>query len=164
MIQSRQQLKKQYSFKAFLFYIAMVAIPLLTAILAIARHSMQWAVLYVFFAIGMLALVLKFYCTRCPHYKREGKVVKCLFIWGLPKLFASRPGALNKIDITVAFGAALLLALFPVYWLILEPGLLIIYGLSFSTLLAAVRRSECERCIYFECPANKVPESLRNMT
>jgi hypothetical protein len=109
----------------------------------------------------MLALVLKFYCTRCPHYTREGNTVKCLFIWGLPKLFTPRPGALEKVDIIIAWGAFILLVAFPLYWLILEPGLLIVYALSFSTLAASVRRSECERCIYFECPGNKVPGSLR---
>ena len=161
MIQSEQQLKKEYRFKDFLFYTALLTIPLLTAMMAVARHSRQWVVFYILFAIAMLALVLKFYCTRCPHYTRKGNTVKCLFIWGLPKWFAPRSGSLTKMDISVAWGAFILLVAFPIYWLILEPGLLIVYGLSFGTLVAAVRRSECERCIYFECPANQVPASLR---
>ena len=161
MIHSEQQLKKRYSFKDFLFFNGLAAVPIVTAIIAIGRHSVQWTVLYILFALGVLALVLKFYCARCPHYTREGNRLKCLLFWGLPKLFSPRPGSLTKFDITAAFGAFGLLVVFPVYWLFLEPGLLIVYGLSFSTFLAAIRRSECERCIYFECPANRVPKSLR---
>jgi hypothetical protein len=161
MSQSEHRLKKNYSFKDFLFYISLTAVPVLTAWLAVARHSMEWAVFYILFAICMFALVLKFYCTRCPHYTRSGNHLKCLFVWGLPKLFAPRAGKPTKFDMAVAFGAFGAVIVFPIYWLLKEPGMLIVYGLSLGGVIAAVRRSECERCIYFECPANKVPGAVR---
>jgi hypothetical protein len=156
-----KRLQHQYSFRDFVFYTTLAAVPLLTAFLAIAGHSVRWAVIYILLVIGLLALVVRFYCTRCPHYNRAGDTVKCLFIWGLPKKFAPRPGPLDKLDIVVTVAASGLLLVFPVYWLLLEPGMLIIYGLSLGGVIAAVRRNECERCIYYECPANKVPADLR---
>jgi hypothetical protein len=42
--------------------------------------------------------------------------------------------------------------LYPVYWILQEPKLFIIYLLSVITLFASVRRNECPRCIYTECP------------
>lgn len=161
---SDHRLKTTYSFKDFLFYITLTIVPLLTACLAIARHSVEWAVLYILLAVCMFALVLRFYCTRCPHYTRGGGHLKCLFVWGLPKMFAPRPGELTKLDLAVAFGAFGAVTVFPIYWLLMEPGMLVIYALSLGGLMAAVRRNECERCIYFECPANKVPKSVRQGT
>ena len=161
MIHSGQQLKQQYSFKDFIFFITLAAVPVLTAFLAISQHSVKWSIVYLFFAVGMLALVLKYYCSHCPHYNREGRFIKCLFIWGLPKIFTPRPGTLSRSDMAIAFSAFGLLVVSPLYWLIQVPMLLIIYCLSFGALMAAVRRSECERCIYFGCPANKVPSALK---
>ena len=86
------------------------------------------------------------------------------FFWNLPKFFNPRPGALNVVDKFVAFGAPAVLLLFPLCWLFKEPGLLIVYILSLSGFGASIYRNECKRCIYFECPVNKVPEVAKNGT
>jgi hypothetical protein len=162
MIPSQHELKTQYRFSDFLFYVCLLVVPIFTAILAIFRHSVWWTIAFIILAVALTALILKFYCTRCPHYTREGKILKCIFFWGLPKFFDKRPGALNFIDKTVAFGAPTVLLVFPLYWLLLEPGLLVIYILSLAGFGSAVYRNECNRCIYFECPLNKVPEGIKN--
>lgn len=161
MTQSGPQLKTQYSFKDFLFYVTLTAVPLVTAFVAIAGHSIRWAVGYVMFAVVMVALVLRFYCSHCPHYNRPGDTVKCLFFWGLPKKFEGRPGKPPQLDMLMTLLASGLILLVPLYWLIREPGLLVIYALSLGGVIAAVRRSECERCIYYDCPANTVPDHLK---
>jgi len=162
MIHSLHELKTRYSFSDFLFYVCLLAVPIFTAILAIFEHSVWWTIAFLVLAMGMTTLILKFYCTRCPHYTREDKSLKCIFFWGLPKFFNKRPGPLNFIDKIVAFGAPTLLLIFPLYWLLLKPGLLIIYVLSLAGFGTAVYRNECNRCIYFECPMNKVPEAEKN--
>jgi len=162
MIDPRHELKTRYSFSDFLFYICLLAVPVFTAILAIFKHSNGGAVAFGVLAVGVNVLLLKFFCTRCPHYAREGKYLKCIFFWGLPKFFDRRPGPLDFIDKVVVFGAPTVLLLFPLYWLLLEPGLLVVYLLSLAGFGTAIYRNECERCIYFECPVNKVPETLRN--
>ena len=156
------QLKEKYTFADFLYYICLLAVPIITALMAIGRYSRGWTVLYVLVAVGMLALVLKYYCSRCPHYTREGKELNCIFFWKLPKFFAPRPGPLNSLDRLVAFGAPAVALLFPLPWLFKSPGLLIIYLLSLAGFAATVRRNECGRCIYFECPMNQTPSSTRD--
>jgi len=163
MIHSRNMLKTRYSFSDFLFYICLLAVPFVTSVLSILKISVWWTIAFIGLAVGVTALILKFYCTRCPHYTREGKYLKCIFFWGLPKFFNKRPGKLDVVDMVVTFSATIVLLIFPLYWLWMEPGLLIIYILSLIGLGAAIYRNECQRCIYFDCPANKVPKEIRNL-
>jgi hypothetical protein len=162
MITSRDQMRTHYCFRDFLYYTCLLSVPVLTAILAILRHSVFWAVLFVGVAAAMTVLILKFYCTRCPHYTLEDGHLKCIFFWGLPKLFSPRPGALNVVDKVVVFGAPAVLLIFPLFWLFREPGLLILYLLSLAGFGATIYRNECDRCIYHECPVNRVPEAVKN--
>jgi hypothetical protein len=153
------QLKNEYSFGDYLFYMCLLAVPVLTAAVAIARHSPAWTALYIVFSAGMAALMLKFFCTRCPHYTRDGGTLKCIFFWGLPKFFSPRGGRYGKIDLAVTVLAAAAVAVFPLYWLLKEPGLLIIYLLSMAGFGAAIYRNECERCIHSACPMNRATEA-----
>jgi hypothetical protein len=155
-------LKQSYTFTDFLFYACLLAVPLLTAILAIGRSKPGWAILYVLLALAMSLLMLKFYCTRCPHYTREGESLNCIFFWKLPKFFKPRPGPLDLLDKLILFAALAAVVLFPLPWLFKEPGLLIIFLLSVAGFAASVRRNECARCIYFECPVNLVSEQERS--
>ena len=158
---SRKELKAHYRFTDFLFYICLLSVPLVTAIVAIYKNSIWWTIAFAAIFIGVTAIILRFYCTRCPHYTREGNSLKCIFFWGLPKFFNKRPGKLDAVDMLVTFGATAVLLVFPIYWLLMEPGLLIIYILSLVGFGAAIYRNECKRCIYFECPANRVPAEIK---
>ncbi|MBW1842581.1 MAG: hypothetical protein JRI75_12440 [Deltaproteobacteria bacterium] len=160
MIHSQNELKTRYSFSDFLFYTCLLSIPFITACLAILKKSTWWTIAFALLAAGITALILRFFCTRCPHYTREGKYLKCIFFWGLPKFFDKRPGTLDVVDKAVTFSATALLLIFPLYWLLMEPGLLILYILSLTGFGAAIHRNECERCIYLECPANRVPKAI----
>ena len=60
--------------------------------------------------------------------------------------------------------ATLVVVAVPFYWLAAEPGLLIIYLMSLAVFAITVRRHECGRCVYYNCPSNKVPEVIKNMT
>jgi hypothetical protein len=162
MINAQDQLKTRYSFGDFLFYTCLLTVPVFTAILAIFKHSLFWAIAFAVFAAAMTGLILKFYCTRCPHYAREDKTLECIFFWRFPKFFNPRPGSLNTVDKIVAFGAPAAVLLFPLFWLFKEPGLLFVYILSLSGFSAGIYRNECKRCIYFECPMNKIPEAIKN--
>jgi hypothetical protein len=61
----------------------------------------------------------------------------------------------------VSFAAPVIIILIPLYWLIIQPGLLAIYVLAVAVLLATIRRNECSRCIYFDSPVNCVPEDTK---
>lgn len=154
-------LRQRYSFSDFLFYIGLLAVPVLTAALAIGAHSRWGLIAYVLLAVTAVGLVMKFYCSRCPHYTRDERLLRCIFFWNLPKIFPPRPGKLTTVDKLVAWGSPMVILAFPLIWLYREPVLLLIYVISGAVFAAAVRRHECHRCIYFACPMNKVPPPQR---
>jgi hypothetical protein len=158
----RMVLKTHYRFSDFLFYTCLLSVPLITAILAIVEHSVWWTFVFIGIGMGSTVIILRFYCTRCPHYTRDGKYLTCIFFWGLPKFFNKRSGKLDATDKAITFSVMIVLLIFPLYWLLAAPGLLIVYLLSLIAFGAAIYRNECNRCIYFECPANRVPEAIKD--
>jgi hypothetical protein len=136
----------------------------LTAAVAIGRQTVGGLLAFIVLAVGAVGLILKFFCSRCPHYTRDEKLLRCIFFWNLPKFFAPRPGELDTRDKIVTWGAPSVLLAFPLLWLVHEPELLAIYLLSLAGFAAAVRRHECHRCIYFACPLNKTPTEVETET
>ncbi len=151
-------MKTEYRFGDFLFYTGLLAVPFLTAAVGIFARSKLWTLFYVLFSAGVAVVLLRFFCTRCPHYARKG-ALKCVFFWGLPKLFAPRAGGYDNIELAVTGLAAAAFCLFPLYWLLQAPGLLAVYLLSLCTFAAALYRNECERCIHLKCPMNRTEET-----
>jgi hypothetical protein len=84
-----------------------------------------------------------------------------MFFWNIPKFFTPKPKPLNSMDKLLVFAATVAILLFPLPWLFEEPGLLIVFLLSLAGFAASVRRNECHRCIYFECPMNQASENAR---
>jgi hypothetical protein len=150
-------IRTTYRFSDYLYYTATGLVPLLTGVVAIYPQSVLGLVSYGIVALACAGMVLYYFCTRCPHYTQEGRWLRCLFFWGLPKFFKPRPGPLRAVDKIVALAAPLLLFAFPLPWLAEDPGLLAIYLLSLAVFGATVRRNECGRCRFYDCPANKVP-------
>ena len=117
---------------------------------------------YIALLIFMIIIVYRFFCSQYPHYINSEKVVKCMFFWGIAKYFKARPDPLNLFEKGISLLAPLILVIFPIYWMRLYPDLLVIYLLSLTVLGMTIRRNECKRCIYFECPANSVTEGTKN--
>jgi len=139
-----------------------LAVPAFTAFYAISIQSNGWLIFYIVLCIAAGIALLRFYCTHCPHYTRESRIIRCMFMWGIPKYFESRPGPLSLLDKIVALIALILLVVFPLYWLLQQPGLMVIFILSLIVFLSTVRKNECRRCIFFDCPVNKAPEDLKS--
>ena len=157
---SERNVKTEYRLADFLFYTCLLAVPVVTAVAAILRHSALWAIFFLLFSAGIVLLLLKFFCTRCPHYTRQGKTLRCIFFWGFPKLFTPRGGGYDNLDLAVTGLATVAFVLFPIWWLIREPSLFIVYGLSMIGFGAAIYRNECEQCIHLECPVNRKDETV----
>jgi hypothetical protein len=87
-----------------------------------------------------------------------------MFFWGIAKYFKARPSPLNLFEKGISLIAPLILIFFPIYWMRLYPDLLVIYLLSLAVFGMTIRRNECKRCIYFECPANSVTEGAKNQS
>ena len=161
MNNSASELKKQHKFTDFLYWNLVMAVPFVTGCVAIIGYSMLYFIIYIIISLTGIIMIYKFYCSHCPHYTRKGGITKCMFFWGVPKFFKPNPGPLSILDLSATFLAAAVIIVFPVYWLILEPGLMVIYVLAWAAFLFTVRRNECRRCIYFNCPANAVPENIK---
>lgn len=154
-------LKTRHTFLDFIYWNLVVAVPFIAACVAIARHSIIWLTGYIICCILLAVVILRFYCTHCPHYLRDTSKLTCMFYWGIPKHFKSRPEPLSVFDKIVATLVIILIILLPAYWLWLQPGLLAIYLLSWGVAITTLRRYECHRCVYFACPSNCVAENLR---
>jgi hypothetical protein len=155
------ELKKQHRFTDFLYWNLVIAVPFFTACAAILKYSTAWLIIYIIAGLVCVITIYKFYCTHCPHYTRNTGTTKCMFFWGIPKFFKPDSGPLSLLDKAVTFLTVTVIVLLPVYWLILQPGFMIIYILSIAVFLMTVRRNECGRCIYFNCPVNAVPDDIK---
>ncbi|OEU65084.1 MAG: hypothetical protein BBJ57_06060 [Desulfobacterales bacterium PC51MH44] len=161
MNECKSQLKTHHKFLDFLYWNLVLSVPFITACVAIVRNSMVGLIFYIIVCILLTLVIYRFFCIHCPHYSQSGNYMKCMFFWGVPKFFKAKPGPLKLIDKTVAMIATIIIILLPLYWLLLQPGFLVIYFLSLGVMGATLRRYECGRCIYFQCPANCVPEDLK---
>ena len=161
MCETESRLKKRHKFLDFLYWNLVASVPLITACIAIGKNSILGLILYLTAGLLLVIVLLKFYCTHCPHYIQSAKTLKCMFFWGIPKIFMPEPGPLKALDKVVALLSMLVIILLPLYWLLLAPDLMIIYVLSVGVMGATLKRYECRRCTYFQCPSNSVPEDLR---
>jgi len=161
MTSDQSPLKQKYTFLDFFYTIMTGTIPFLVSCLAIAKSSVFMLVVYIVIGLAVIVIIYRFYCTHCPHYTGTDKTVKCIFFWGMPKVFSPIPGPLTGMGKAITFLAAIVLFVFPIYWLLGRLMLLIIYLLSSAVLVVGIRRNECSRCIYFDCPSNTVQKDMR---
>ena len=154
------RLKREYTVKDRLYWNLMLALPLVTAMIGIGQQSTSGLILYLILVAIGVGLILRFFCTHCPHYIREQSAFSCLFFWKTPKLFPDREGPLGTREkILVGLAAFLILGL-PIFWLLGIPSLLLIYILSVAVFVSTHLRTECSRCLFVDCPMNKVPVEL----
>lgn len=161
----RPCLKEKHSFFDYTYWTLVLSVPLVTAAIAMYRASLAWFIVYLLVAAGVVLALMRVFCSHCPHYTTGSKTLRCMFFWGFPKFFRERPGELNLWEKGVAVAAAVvLLLLLPAPGLLGQPALLALYLLSLGVFLLSVRRYECGRCKYAECPLNRVPPEERPST
>ncbi|OQY03839.1 MAG: hypothetical protein B6I22_10720 [Desulfobacteraceae bacterium 4572_123] len=158
------QLKKQHKFHDYLYWNLVASVPIITACITMFKVSIALFGSYIALLVFMIIIIYRFFCSHCPHYINSEKVVKCMFIWGIPKYFKARPGPLNLFEKGISLIAPIVLIFFPIYWIRLYPDLLVIYLLSLAVFGMTIRRNECVRCIYFDCPANRVNIDIKNQS
>ncbi len=154
-------LKTKHTFLDFLYWNMVVSVPFFTACIAIVEKSIVWLIIYIIACIFLVMALLRFYCIHCPHYHKNTKTLNCMFFWWMPKFFKAESGPLRWKEKMVSLFTCLIIILLPSYWLLLQPEWLVIYLLSTGVMGATLRRYECKRCVYFQCPSNCVPEELR---
>lgn len=154
-------LKTQHTFFDFLYWNLAFSVPFIAACIAISEKSLIWLLIYIIACISLVMVLFRFYCIHCPHYHQSGKTLKCMFFWWMPKFFKTESGPLSMLEKMVSLMTCFVILMLPIYWLLLRPGLLVIYLLSTGVLGLTLRRYECKRCVYFQCPSNCVPNKLK---
>jgi hypothetical protein len=145
----------------WLYWGLLILTPVIIASVAIARYSLEWTAYYLITAFFMQIIIFRFLCTHCPHYCKEGKLLRCMFLWNVPKIFRPRPGAWKSIDKIMLSFAGGVTILFPGYWLWKDKLLLVLYILTGLIFVITLKKFECGRCTYFDCMSNSVPEAMR---
>lgn len=151
------RIKKQHRFQDYLYWNLTLAVPLITAMIAIAQRTAAGLVGFILLFVLTAGLLYRFFCPHCPHYIQGEKSTRCMFFWGIPKFFPEKPGPLSALEKTVSFAAPLVLLVFPLPWLLDNFGLLLIYCMSLAVAGLSIWRQECVRCAFRHCPANRVP-------
>ena len=151
-----RRIKKQHRFHDFLYWNLLLAVPLVTACIGIANHSLAGLTAFLLLVVMMAGVIYRFFCTHCPHYIQGEKATRCMFFWGMPKFFTEKPGPLNRKEKAISIAAPLVMLSFPLPWLMDQPGLMLIYLMSLAVTGWTMWRQECVRCAYTDCPANRV--------
>lgn len=156
-------LSEKPSFTRYIFYKLLTLIPVSAALIALTRYSdsLFWPLSYISLCLVHAAIMYTIKCPHCPYYKKSERTHRCFIWWGVPKIYRSRPGPEKRIVGIYAPIGMLVLTLFPVYWLLHEWELLLLYLLSIVVLIMSIRLNECSRCLNFMCSHNTVPEELR---
>ena len=137
-----------------------------------------YAAFYLVFFVFIEPWIL---CRHCPHYAREGSIIRCHANYGLPRIWKYDPRPLNAPEragvlagfavfglYPIAVEAYGIWTLFAVMGFVNPPGGLLLMGVTiFNTvsaiaLLILLRRNYCARCVNFGCPLNKTPSNLKS--
>lgn len=147
----------------FLYYKLATFVPAFIGIYAIYCYakSLLWLFAYIFIFLVHLAIIFKIKCTHCIYYMFPGDKLYCMWLWGAPKLFKEDTcpeSRFNKVYVTVGMA---IVAFFPVFWLLNNWALLILYFVSLAVLVSSLFLFTCSKCTYFNCSHNQVSPELK---
>jgi len=156
-------LREKHVINDFCWFLPTGLAPLVVASFAIYPHSWIWLLIY----LGYMWLIfapheLGFLCVYCPYYRQEkGLTVKCKSLWGPSKVLRPKIGPMTKVDQVFFWIASFIATFFPMYWLVQEIDLLVLYWLTWLIMIWTLAKYECNQCLHFHCPGNIVPEEKR---
>ena len=121
-----------------------------------------WIILSIIFFGYIEALVL---CRHCPHYKEDGKTLRCHANWGLPKIPSYDPRPMNRVEQVVWLLYATILLFFWVPFFIAFKQWVYLAWASVSSFVSiyTVLLTRCNRCYMLSCPVNRVPEEVKQI-
>jgi len=102
-------------------------------------------------------------CRHCPQYAEEGKTLRCHANWELPKIPASDPNPMNKLEKVTWLIYAAVLSLYWLPFFLLSGQRIYLVWASVSALVSIYQLiyTKCNRCYMLSCPLNNVPEDVR---
>lgn len=149
---------RRIPFAVYLFYKVATFVPAMIGLYAIFLYSSSYLWLGGFILLFLIhvSIVYKIKCTHCHYYKLPDPYLQCMWLWGVPKIFKANPSPENIINkIYIPLGM-MIVAFYPVIWLINNWILLILYFSSLVVLVSSLFLFTCSKCAYTECPHNRV--------
>ncbi|MEJ2211251.1 MAG: hypothetical protein P8129_19730 [Anaerolineae bacterium] len=122
-------------------------------------YLLAWLAFSLFFFFVWEARVL---CSHCPMWAEESRVLHCHANGGVIKIWPYRPGPMSRSEQAQFLLGAGLWVGFPFLFMLLgQEYVLALIGLATVASGAyGVRRTACNRCLNFSCPANTVPKEF----
>ncbi|MCJ7617014.1 MAG: hypothetical protein MUO43_10815 [Desulfobacterales bacterium] len=121
-----------------------------------------WFGLAILFFGYVEALLL---CRHCPHYMEKGFLLRCHANWGLPKIpkLNTRPMNLAEKFIWLIYVSILFLYYVPFFIISAQWLLLVLTTSALLTAAWTLQRTQCNRCYHLSCPANRVPDDVKDI-
>ncbi|MFX0052890.1 MAG: hypothetical protein ACFE8U_16555, partial [Candidatus Hermodarchaeota archaeon] len=135
--------------------------------------------------VYLVVLILTFFileprllCSHCPFYEKEGKVLKCWALRGMPKLWNYNPNPITKVERITMLSLGAFIDLFPLVGIVwglfeffMDPydhfliGIpIIILTIIFIFVMIYFTRTllghACQKCPNFSCAMNKTPSNI----
>ena len=121
-------------------------------------------VLWLLMIVGFFGfLEIRVMCSHCPHYTESGNSLKCWANYGVPKLWAYRPGPMSFMEKFIFFAGIAIIWCYPLFFLIkgMQWFLLVVFILSTLGFFMTLKIFLCSQCMNFACPLNEVEDSVR---
>jgi len=125
-----------------------------------------WLLLpWIALALGYFGFIeIRVMCSHCPHYAEPGtKSLQCWANYGSPKLWKYRPGPITRGENIVFFTGLVLIASYPLVFLVvgMQWLLLALFAVATISMAALMGRLMCAHCMNFACPFNRVNQATR---
>jgi hypothetical protein len=129
--------------------LAMITAAFLVGLYGILRYSVTGACIYLAGSIAVFLIFVYAFCAKCPVRNECVHIVMGMATLVLP---GRSPGIYSRCDLlgtTLFFG---FIALFPQFWLIRDPVLMVIFWILFLGDLAITHYRCCRGCGNTNCP------------
>ncbi|MBN2214827.1 MAG: hypothetical protein JW723_11330 [Bacteroidales bacterium] len=114
---------------------------------------------------GMFFLIIetRVLCSHCPRYNESPGIIRCWANYGIPKLWDYQPVAMNIFEKVILVSGFVVVWGYPVVFLqgMKNRILWMVYPLSVALFFILLSRFNCNQCIHFSCPLNRVKKKVR---
>jgi len=125
----------------------------------IALLDWRWALAYLLiYLYGIFGVVMRhLVCPRCPHLHDHNDCLQ--FPTGVTKRLAKgrTTAPFSPVEKWLFYAYFLFIPLFPVYWLLANPGLLAAFAVAVCMWYLGQFLRFCKRCRVSQCPFNRAP-------
>jgi hypothetical protein len=156
----QQSLTCHFNGRLLLRFFAIAFPPFILGGIGIVRISTWLLLPWIVLLISYFGLIeIRVMCSHCPHYAQPGTTsLQCWANYGSPKLWKFRPGPLNRMERSVFFVGLIIIAAYPLIFIIIGQQwlLLLFFILTTGAMAFLMGRFMCSHCMNFACPFNGV--------